>query len=187
MRTKRIFKHNRRNKKKAQIQSQVFVYLGALIGISLFMVYAFKFLIAYQKNIYSSEMISFMKDFKNDAEQMALKYKSSQTFTYRNVPDGYSQICFVDLVNYPTVDTPPLNNYPVINMAIKTLINLPSANFKDVYIMNVYLIKNGIAQAGFYVPNMKVNNKFFCENITSGHFKVVMKGWGDSVELLRAS
>ncbi len=175
-------------RKKAQIQSQVFVYIGALIGISLFLVYAFKFLVAYQKNIYTSEMISFMRDFRNDAEQMALKYKSSQTFFYKNVPEGFSKICFVDLNNPPATLSPSkLDDYPVIKMAINTFMNVPRANFKDVRIMNVYLIKHKIAELGFYVPHMTVKDQFFCVNITSGRFKVVMKGWGDAVELMPAS
>ena len=158
--------------KKAQVESQVFIYLFALISISLFMVYALRFVLAYQHNIYTTEMLTFIQDFDSEMSSIGSQFGSSEVYHVKNAPNDYSQICFLNLGSCPGLSC---SSHPIIEDSCKNKIK-----------QNVFLIKNGITQFAFYSKDMQVGNGgLVCINMTSGRFNVKLSGKG-SYALLEA-
>ncbi len=158
--------------KKAQVESQAFIYLFALVSISLFMIYAFKFVLAYQHNIYTTEMLTFMQDFNSEVTNLAGQFKSTEVYEVKNAPNDYTQICFLNLKKCDA--SVSIRDYPIISDSCKNQIK-----------QNVFLIKNGITQFAFYSKDMTLpRGKIYqCVNMTSGRFKVKLTGNGDSATL----
>lgn len=162
--------------KKAQVESQVFIYIFALITISLFLIYAFKFILAYQKNIYTTEMLTFIEDFKGEITNMAGQYRSTTIYKVKNAPSDYNQICFLNLKSCGS-QIKDIPNHPIMSDSCKNSIE-----------QNVFLTKNGMAQMAFYVKDLvlsNANNPYFCTNITSGRFQIKIVGNGDSASVIK--
>ncbi len=95
-------KQKRKTKqKKAQMTSQIFVYVLAIIIIAFVLLYGYKSIASMRDKSEQIDLLSFKKDIENEVIKMSGDYGSSRIVTIK-VPSKYSQVCFIDLTQNPS-------------------------------------------------------------------------------------
>lgn len=161
-------------KRKAQIQSQVFIYILALLGMAIFLVYAYRFILSYQENLYSSELVKFMKDLNFYVDELASSYMTVKTVELYNYPKNYKQICFLDLYDLSIDPNTIPPNYPIIKYLLTQRMRSDELNEE---IINVFLI-NDLEEFGFHVKNLKVDGGFKCFDLKGRSLSLKLEGIG---------
>ncbi|MEM4396298.1 MAG: hypothetical protein QXR30_01410 [Candidatus Woesearchaeota archaeon] len=159
-------------KRRAQIQSQVFIYMLALLGMAVFLVYAYRFILSYQENLYSSELVKFMKDLNFYVNELASSYMTVKTVELYNYPKNYRKICFLDLYNFDF----DINNIddPIIKfIAHQRTTDESHSNG----LINVFLV-NDLAEFGFFVKNLRVESGYRCIDLKGRALSLKMEGIG---------
>lgn len=162
-------------KQKAQVQSQVFIYILALVGMAIFLIYAYRFILSYQENLYSSELVKFMKDFTFYIDELASSYMTIKTVEFHNYPRNYKKICFLDLYNLSLHPSHIPEEYPIVKYLLQR--RLQFSGDPEEEIINVFLV-NDIEEFGFYVKNMRVDGAFRCFNLTGKSLRIKLEGIG---------
>ncbi|MEM2115832.1 MAG: hypothetical protein QW524_02585 [Candidatus Woesearchaeota archaeon] len=166
--------------KKSQIQAQVFVYLIALFAMSFFLLYAYRFIVSYQKNIQSSELVKFIKDLNSVVSDISASYKTVKTYEFTNFPRDFKTICFINLYSSElTVDN-------VSDPIIKNVLRSRPLEFSNEELFrglfNVFLI-NDITEFAFFVNNLWVEGDVKCVNLTRKKLKLTLEGIGRKASL----
>ncbi len=165
--------------KKAQIQSQIFIYIFAIIVVSLILIIGAKAIFSVKKDTDKISFVNFQTDLKAKAASAASEYGSVQKGEFY-LPKDVKQVCFVnpDFGSSKTsLSAANANLYPLIQNSLYS-------NVLD----NVYLIKsvNDVeafkTQTKIVVPN-SVNTHFLCINNTNGKVSFTLKGMSKYVEV----
>lgn len=156
--------------KKAQVQTQVFIYVLALIVVSLIMLYGYNSIKKIREHTVTVEHIQFKTDVENTIKRIGYEFGSIEKKTF-DVPSSYKEVCFVDSNIDPNNNNIPQNEYPVINNSVAT-------NASD----NVFLVTN-IAEESFYVGEIEVENDFLCFNVSRGKVRIQLEALGSKVRV----
>ncbi len=93
--------------KRAQIQSQIFVYVLAIVIMGLVLLYGYKSIATMQDKAEQIDLLSFKKDIENEIVKMSTDYGSVRTPTI-HVPANSKEVCFLDLTKSPVKLNHPL-------------------------------------------------------------------------------
>lgn len=93
--------------KKAQIQSQIFVYVLAIIIMGIVLLYGYKSIATMQDKAEQIDILSFKKDIENEVVKMSTDFGSVR-MPIIHVPSNSKEVCFVDLDKSPVKINHPL-------------------------------------------------------------------------------
>lgn len=87
-------------KRKSQIQSQVFVYVLAMIIIAVILLYGYKSISMMRQKGEDIDLLSFKQDVEEEVVKMSNDYGSANIVTFKT-PSGFDRVCLVDLAKNP--------------------------------------------------------------------------------------
>ena len=160
--------------KRAMQAGQIFIYVLAIIVVSLIIAYGYKAINDFGKRSEEVAFISFRTNFDNTVKAMVSDYGTIKR-PQLDVPGEYTQVCVVDLAKSSTgsgICTPASPDYDPIVCA-----------GWDAGANNVYLLPDGTDS--FRIDHVKVKRAsgYICYNNTIGKINIQMKSLGDSVEV----
>ena len=86
--------------KNAQIQAQVFVYVLAMIVISLVLLYGYRSIGTMNERAKQVDILSFQNEVTKAVEKVSNDYGTVRAPTL-NIPQDYVEVCFIDIDNSP--------------------------------------------------------------------------------------
>ena len=89
--------------KKSQIQSQVFVYVLALVIMGMILLYGYKSISTMREKGEQIDLLTFKTDLADEISKMSSDYGSARIITLKS-PAGFSEVCFIDLEKNPSED-----------------------------------------------------------------------------------
>ena len=89
--------------KKAQIQAQVFVYVLAMIVISLVLLYGYRSIGTMNERAKQVDILSFQNEVIRAVEKVSNDYGTVRTPSF-NIPQDYVEVCFIDIDNSPATE-----------------------------------------------------------------------------------
>ena len=151
--------------KKAQIQSQMFIYVFAIIVISLVLFFGIKSISSFTKDTSKVVLVNFINDMKSRILGITSEYDSISEVTL-DLPKDYVAVCFINSKLYGrSSEFSPSDYGSILNEYITT----------D---NNVFIIKKGnVLEREFDTGKIKVSSPF-CVSNSNGRiiFKVIGKG-----------
>ncbi len=158
-------------KSKAQISSQVFVYIMAAVIVVIILAVGYKAVSTILKAGNQIPLDNLKDDFDRIVSKISRQYESVEKYEFR-LPDRFDTICFVDSMTDEEVFDLDAD---IDNLFIEDSI-------KDNVPKNVFLLKNNIIEDSFYVDNLNVESDYLClEN--EGLLTVTLIGKGNSALL----
>jgi hypothetical protein len=160
-------------RKKAQmINSEIFIYILALIIFSLILLYGYNAISKFRSETNTVSLLQFKNELTNIVEKLGYEYGTIEKKEL-TLPSGYSKICFAtlsepyEITMYSGSD---IGSYPIIQDSL-------SSNVKN----NVFLISNGKIEP-FYIGGITVEpNNFNCYVAVSGKVNVKFEAKGKTV------
>lgn len=161
--------------KKAQIQSQIFIYIFGIVVISLILIFGIKAIKDFSKDTEAVSLVSFENDLVSYADSTASEYNSVKKIEIM-LPKIFNQVCFTDeFTNESQIST----DYPLIKDELK-----------DGTSNNVF-VKSKNLQRSIYVARLRVSNDmdnhFLCLNNTEGRILFTLKGKGKYADIRNIS
>jgi hypothetical protein len=153
-------------KKKAQVQSQVFIYVLVLIVISFTIVFGYRAIKGLSRQSDDAIMVIFEEDLRNNIN--ANMNYGSRNFFQLDLPKKYERICFVDLSE--GTDAVPPEEYPLIYSSV-------SSGSTD----NVF-IGEGLERT-LEIERLEVEDGFLCIENVVGVIKLQVDGLGDRAKI----
>lgn len=157
--------------KKSQIQSQIFIYVFAVIVVSLILIFGVKAIFSVKKDTDNIAIVNFQTDLKTIVASVASEYGSIQKAELI-LPKEFKQVCFTDSLTN-SVNIP--SGYPLIKNALESGV-----------LDNIHVIKSANDINEFKTQtNLSVNynNHFFCVNNTQGRIIFTIKGLSRYAEI----
>lgn len=150
--------------KKAQIQSQIFIYVFALLVISLIMFFGIKSLSSFKKDTEKVILVNFVTELKTKVQSITSEYDSFSEVTL-DLPKEYTKVCFKEK-----------GATTGINMIDSEYINSDN---------NVFILKKGILDTEFNAGKIQIPtaSKSLCLDNTLGKITFTVKGKGRYAEI----
>lgn len=155
--------------KRAQIQSQVFVYILALLIMSFILIYGYNSLTRIRETGDLALTINFKSDIKRAISSISSDYGSIKVEEI-SVPTGYREVCFVNLSNNAVPD-----DYGIIQNYVEDVIT------NNAEPRNVFLYPEGIESV--YVGEIEVEDDFLCVDVSYGKIKIKLEGLGNRAKV----
>ncbi len=151
---------------KAQISSQIFVYILAAVIIAVILLVGYKAISTILGFTSKVPIDDFKIDFESEVHKITRSYGSIKKFEF-TLPEKFDTICFIDSMNE--------------NNEFEISANIGNAFIEDIVSdnvqKNVFLLKEDIIEESFYVENMDVSEDYLCvEN--QGLMKIWFEGAG---------
>jgi hypothetical protein len=159
---------------RAQISSQVFIYILAAVVAGIILLVGYKAVATIIQTGGDVNMDRFKTDFETTVA-IGTTYGSQKKYEF-SLPKSFDEICFVDSRDENNVFSEAVKNtipgdYPFIQASV-----LSDAN------PNIFLLSKGVIKDSFYVDRLGVEDYFLClEN--KGKLTVWLKGTGKRAEL----
>lgn len=163
-------------KKKAQIQGQIFIYLVAIVLVSLILIYGYGAIKKMRGDIKQVSIIKFQTNLGNMVDKVALDYGSVKVYNEKDplhVPSEYSFVCFADTTDPRIVAGMVPSEFPLIRDSL-------DSGAKE----NVFLVDRDLKNS-LYMEKMKVKSSFFCTPVVQGSIYLALEGFGDYAEASR--
>ena len=161
--------------KKAQIISQVFIYILAIFLIAFVLGYGYKAIDSFRQKTEQISYIKFKTDLENAVKAVRTDFGTVSIKEFQ-VPSGYKEICFVE--NYFDLDPNFASSfeadYPLIVDSVSSGIE-----------KNVFLVKD-VSMESFYVGKIDVSPDLYCLPAGSA-IKLSIEGRGDHVVISSAT
>ena len=170
-------------KMKAQIIGQVFVYILAIVVVSIVLSFGYKAIKSFnlqQEQIayveMKNEMINLVKSKTVDFGSIEKKEIS--------VPVKYREVCFVKSISYGGLPNPSdsiFDKYPLIRKSIEFELDGAEPKIKQ----NVFLIAD-TAEKPFGVGDITLNqsrNKFMCLPVVNNKLRLRIEGMGKYADI----
>jgi hypothetical protein len=174
---------------KAQIQSQVIVYILAVIIMAMVLVFGYKAVAGMKTQAETAQLLTFRSDLTNEIKSIGGDYGTSKV-KFFSVPPKYRQVCLVNLehsdadgANDVYAQIQALKPSAIIKDAVKSM-TMTGSNYER---KNVFLCPTCVDQ--LYVGNITLLDKdgadtvFRCFDITQGNLKLTIVGLGDRAEI----
>ncbi|MBN2420801.1 hypothetical protein JXB27_00820 [Candidatus Woesearchaeota archaeon] len=179
--------------KKAEITSQIFIYIMVLIVGGGILLFGYKAIAHFTSTADETMMIKFTNDFKNDIKTLSYGQQKSETYY---VPSFVKQICFkgrslpADEAQSYVQDEISYQSGRNKDYSYVQIENSISQDLKE----NVYFYPKGtpffsgkdidLDEASRQPPVRRSETlEFACFDVIGGSFKIVMNGQGSSVLL----
>jgi len=160
--------------KKAQVQTQAFIYIFAIIVVSLILIVGVRAIFSFKKDTEKISLVNFQTDIKTRIAGVAAEYGSVEKVSIL-LPKEFKQVCFAD--KYTPYNFPGYTNYILIN----DLFN-PVTRTSD----NIFVLKTPTDFEQFKTSTpIELNPKggFLCVNNTRGEIAFTLKGKGKYAEI----
>ncbi|MCK4500308.1 hypothetical protein KAU11_07410 [Candidatus Babeliales bacterium] len=159
--------------KKAQIQSQIFVYVLAMIIIGAILLYGYKSINMMRDKGEQIDLLSFKTDIEQEISKMSADYGSARHLTLK-IPHGFEEVCFIDLTKNPLTEIQRLHPLVYESWADKTA--------------NIFLIKDlaeefQLVQEGENYLIEIDNPGFLCIPIKNNRITIRLEGLGGKARL----
>jgi hypothetical protein len=162
-------------KKKAQIHSEVILYLSFVIAASLLLFFGYRIVVNFKTAGQESDLKILEKNLREDLLSLSKEYGSVVTRTY-SLPAVYDQICFADATQDEEILTSKFlnNNYAILKSSIENTNNTLFVLDKNKKIINE-----------FKLNEIRVTHYpfFACIKNNNGEIKIKMEGQGNSVNI----
>ena len=136
---------------RAQISSQIFVYILAAVVIAVILLVGYKAISTILGFTSQVPIDDFKVDFESNVHKLARSYGSIKKFEI-TLPDKFDTICFIDSMNEEEEFEISAN---IDNVFIEDIVS-------DNVQKNVFLLKDEIIEESFYVENMDVLRDYLC-------------------------
>ncbi|MBI2654694.1 hypothetical protein HYX02_07875 [Candidatus Woesearchaeota archaeon] len=156
---------------KAQIYSQVFIYILTIVLVSFILVYGYNAIQNFKKRAEQVSCLKFRNDLANSVESILSDFGTVKRKDFQ-LCAGYSKVCFVESFENPKL---PNNADPIIKDSV--LSNTGK---------NVFLVDN-IAKESFYAGKIAVEPDVFCIDAFNNKVSLRLEGRGNHVLLSRWS
>src|SRR3989344_4448036 len=159
---------------KAQLYSQIFVYLTTIIVVSLILVYGYKSIQNFRSKSEEVACLKFRNDLRNSIDGMLNVFDSIKAKDFSTCPRG-NKICFVETFNQVT--RLPTDPDPIMKDSI-------TDNTGE----NVFIIEK-ITRESFYIGNISVSSldgsDVLCIASAGERLRLKMESLGSHVVLSR--
>lgn len=162
-------------RKKAQVSSQIFVYILAIIVIGLIVLVGYKAIGTILKFTTQASLDDFVSDFTSEVKTISRSHGKVKRYEF-TLQDKYDTICFMDSMNdddeYDEIILPDDTSEFIKNIVIE---NVPT---------NVFLLKKGVPTGeSFYVKDLNVATDYTCI-VNEGLLEVWFEGTGKKACLM---
>ena len=151
--------------KKSQIQSQVFIYIIAIIVFSLILVYGYNAIIGFKERSEQIAYIQFKTGLVSTVDRISSDYGTVKREEFF-IGGDYKKVCFVQSYNSPENLAGDISD-PIVKDSVEGGAD-----------KNVFLFTNTL-QESFDVGEINVSNGYNCTPIVNGKVKVQFEGKGD--------
>lgn len=174
--------------RKAQIQSQVIVYILAVITMGMILLFGFMAISNMKETVCMNQKVMFQKDLKSDIAAIGGDYGSSKIRNYQSPCGDYRKVCIVNL-EYNEGDVRQIletaNADPIIQDAVRDILN-PDQNYER---NNLFLCPPCVEQ--IYLGNITITDggldtAYKCFNITQGRLSLRVTGMGNRAQISSA-
>jgi len=155
-----------KNNNKAQISSQIFVYIMAAVIITIILLIGYKAISAVMKPAMEAPINDFVNDFTNEVKQRAKNYGDRDKFEF-TLPKKFTQVCFIDSMNEDDEFEISAN---IDNVFIQDIVD-------DNIEKNVFLMNEKFIEESFYVEKLDVLGDYLCID-NQGVMEVWIEGKG---------
>lgn len=168
--------------RKAQIQSQVLVYVLAVIIMGMILVFGTKSIIDMKSNMCKTELAQFRNKIKSDISTIAQDYGTSKTKTYSLSCGDYREVCFVDMDRGDVLDE--LNQNGASGIIIDSVQGMLQGGAA---LKNMYLCPPCTDQE--YVGNITLSDAaggetgYMCFDLAQGRASMRIKGLGNLAQI----
>ncbi|MEA3430694.1 MAG: hypothetical protein U9R08_05455 [Nanoarchaeota archaeon] len=171
-------------KKKAQIQTHLFIYIAAIIMVALILLFGYRAISNFVGKGEQATLLSVEQDLVSEVDRVSVSFGEVSIREF-NFPGKYSALCLVDssVVEGAPGDTSGLyasqlalmNDYPLLQGAIESGSE-----------SNVFLIKDGVSESFSDVGLVQITSGFKCVNLTRGSARLRFDWKGRGVVQVRA-
>jgi hypothetical protein len=161
------------------IQSEIFIYILALVVASLIFLYGYSAITKMKKQTDTVALAQFKQDLPNLIKSLGYDFGTEKKETM-DVPSGYTQVCFVQLEE----DGGDPGQNAVLN-DMSSGYGVIANSVRDGVKNNVFLMGNGAAEP-FYGGKISLpdaDRSFRCFNVVDGKIGIVLKSLGKTVEV----
>ena len=148
---------------RAQIYSQIFIYILTIILISFILIYGYNAVRNFKDRAEQVACLKFKNDLSNAVESISSDFGSVKRKDLQ-LCSGYSQVCFVETMESPIL---PNDADPIIKDSI--LSNTGK---------NVFLVEK-IAKESFYVGKISVEPDLLCIKVINSKISIKLEGRGN--------
>jgi hypothetical protein len=142
-----------KSSKKAQINTQIFVYILAAVIIGLIVIVGYKSISSILQVTSQAPIDDFKATFEGKVSITARSYGKVEKYQF-TLPDKFDQICFIDSLNDDD-EFVDLSLPADANPIIKDVVDFGNK-------INVFILKDGTPEEEFYVENLDVAQDYLC-------------------------
>lgn len=165
--------------KKSQAQTQIFIYILALVIVSLILLYGYNSIKKLREQTSAIEHIQFKTDLETSIERINFEFGTVEKKSFI-IPGSFKQVCFLELERVGDISdenkTIIRTNYPIIGDIIDSIIG--DVGVKE----NIFLVKS-ITEESFFIDNISPDGIFHCFNITRGRLNLKLEALGKKVRI----
>ena len=182
----------RSRSKKAEVASQIFVYIIAMVVVSMVIIFGYKAIKNFASRSDEVALIKFKTDIETTFRQVGSNFNTIKITDF-SVPSGYEELCILDLDRNPPPDrTRGDFDYNLILSEgadeKKNLFLIKGIYLEPFKVGKVKLDSDGNDLSNLAKPIFKGNGKdetgdsyILCFDVKNGKVKLKLKGKGDSV------
>jgi len=162
------------NKRKAQLQTQIFMYLFIAIVVTLTFILGYRFIKGIKEGGESISLNMFQKELEKSIKAVSYTYGEVNLIELE-LSKEYKEVCFVDSNKAKALENADINNiddYPLIKNAVES-------DIKE----NVFLVVSKSKDVHFDISNIEVDKGFLCIN-NPGVLKIRLEGLGNRTRIL---
>ncbi len=164
-------------KSKSQIQTQVFIYVIAVVVSGLILLYGYNAIKNFQCKSKEVEAIQFITGFGNDIKTISLDFGTVRKTSY-TIPADYNSVCFVDS---ETITLRAYQKVPSGQVIIRD--SVKDGVLDNVFFIPIFANKCRNEAAKFYSGKIFVSGGFKCVKLSQGKLILRLEGLGDRVNV----
>ena len=158
-------------RKKAQVQSQIFIYVVAIAIFAFILVYGYNAIRGFGERSDQISYIKFKTDLTSTVKRVAPDFGTVKRQEFF-IGGNFQKVCFVQTHNPPTSLTTDSAENPITDLIIKDAVLSGSED-------NTFLLAGSVEES-FNIGNINVTpNGFNCIDILNGKVKIQFEGGGD--------
>ena len=156
--------------KKAQLYSQIFIYILTVVLIAFIFVYGYSSVQNFTKRAEKLSCIKFINDLQNAVESILGDFGTVKRKDFQ-LCNGYTKVCFVESASSISNLIIPPNTDGIIKDSIKSNTG-----------KNVFLVEN-IAKESYYAGKISVEPDVLCIKAYNNKISLKLEGRGNYVLL----
>lgn len=162
--------------KKGQIQSQIFIYVFALLIISLILFFGVKAISKFKGDTDKVSLVSFISDLNSEIRSITSEYDSIKEVNL-DLPKQFKQVCFTDKnTQVSEVSIPIIKNY------------IQDKSKSNVFILKEQnILEQELKTGEINVKGNTTSPHFLCVPNINGKLKFMAKGQGKYAEIYSAA